>query len=181
MLAPAETYSRLLAAYRPADAREIEHLEVHRRCWAERRIGSGIPERHLTASAFVAHPAGDRVLALWHAKLQRWLQPGGHLEPGETPLEASLRELAEEAGLSFDVPAAIFDLDVHRIPETAKMAAHDHVDARFLYLGATEDLPRSPEGTPLRWVSWSELAEADPSDSGLVRVAAKAMRLVVRQ
>lgn len=34
-----------------------------------------------------------------------WAPPGGHLEPGETPREAAVRECAEELGLSLDAAA----------------------------------------------------------------------------
>jgi 8-oxo-dGTP pyrophosphatase MutT (NUDIX family) len=32
----------------------------------------------------------------------KWTQPGGHLEPGESPTEAAHRELKEETGLDSD-------------------------------------------------------------------------------
>jgi 8-oxo-dGTP pyrophosphatase MutT (NUDIX family) len=41
----------------------------------------------------------ERVLLIFHKRLQKWLPPGGELHPGETPLEAAHRELKEETGL----------------------------------------------------------------------------------
>jgi 8-oxo-dGTP diphosphatase len=40
-----------------------------------------------------------RVLLIKHLRLRKWLPVGGEIEPGETPLEAARRELAEETGL----------------------------------------------------------------------------------
>lgn len=42
---------------------------------------------------------GDQVLVIHHRRLRTWLPVGGELEPGETPLEAAVRELGEETGL----------------------------------------------------------------------------------
>jgi 8-oxo-dGTP pyrophosphatase MutT (NUDIX family) len=61
-------------------------------------------DRHITVSAFVVHEG--RVALHWHRKLGAWLPAGGHLEPGEDPLEAALRELHEE----FDVVAEVLPL-----------------------------------------------------------------------
>lgn len=57
--------------------------------------------RDFTVAAFVVH--ADRVLLLWHRKLQMWLPPGGHIEPDELPDEAAVREVAEEAGISVEL------------------------------------------------------------------------------
>src|SRR5262249_57018267 len=87
--------ARALAQHRPADAEEDADLARIRAFVAaqpepfDRRIVEG----HLTASAVVASVSGDRVLLLHHRKLDRWLQPGGHGDPGETSGE--LRSLPE--------------------------------------------------------------------------------------
>jgi hypothetical protein len=45
---------------------------------------------HLTASGFVVSPSHDQLLLIQHKKLQRLLQPGGHMEPTDaSPLDAA--------------------------------------------------------------------------------------------
>ena len=41
-----------------------------------------------------------QVLVIHHSRLRTWLPVGGEIDPGETPLEAAARELAEETGLA---------------------------------------------------------------------------------
>lgn len=54
---------------------------------------------------------GDRVLVIEHRRLKTWLPIGGELEAGETPLEAAIRELREETGLSANFPTVHGALD----------------------------------------------------------------------
>lgn len=58
-------------------------------------------DRHFTATAFVAWRG--RLLLHRHAKLNMWLPCGGHLEPGETPDEAAVREVFEESGVKVEL------------------------------------------------------------------------------
>lgn len=51
----------------------------------------------MTVSGFVVHEG--RVALYLHPKLRKWLPAGGHIEPGESPQEAVLREVREEFGL----------------------------------------------------------------------------------
>ena len=57
--------------------------------------------RHFTATGFVVQ--GDRTLLHWHQRLQQWMPPGGHIEPHEDPVQAVLREIREETGVTADV------------------------------------------------------------------------------
>lgn len=58
-----------------------------------------------TASVLVLRP-DRRVLLVFHDKLGVWLGPGGHVEPGESPDQAALREVREETGLSIALVGA---------------------------------------------------------------------------
>jgi 8-oxo-dGTP pyrophosphatase MutT (NUDIX family) len=122
---------------------------------------------HFTASAFVVDERCERVCLVAHAKLGRLLQPGGHVEPTDTSLEAAaLREAVEETRLDVDFhPAAPrpFDLDIHQVPERPGEPAHFHLDVRYLLVGA---------GEPGAGAGWYALGEA--GDGSVDRLAAKA-------
>ena len=63
---------------------------------ASRDCGEG----HLTASALIVNPTAGVVLLTLHPKVGRWLQTGGHCEPGDPSIRrAALREAREESGL----------------------------------------------------------------------------------
>ena len=59
--------------------------------------GPSAPAREFTVAVFVVHRG--RVLLLFHPKLAMWLPPGGHIEAGELPDEAAVREVFEETGV----------------------------------------------------------------------------------
>ncbi len=170
-----------LRAHPPADEAESRHRQLILEFVGRHPdpFDRSIPEGHLTGSAFVLSADGARALLLHHRKLGRWLQPGGHAEPGETSGEAvALRETREETGLH-DLalhPAAPrpLDLDVHLIPARPGEPAHEHLDLRYLAVAGTDALRRAPlEAADLRWFGWAELGSID-LDPGLRRGLAKA-------
>ncbi len=71
------------------------------------------------------------IVLVYHQKLRRWLQPGGHMEPADESSEsAAARELLEETGLVADLRqgAAVVGIDVHEIPAWKSEPAHLHHD-----------------------------------------------------
>jgi 8-oxo-dGTP pyrophosphatase MutT (NUDIX family) len=117
---------------------------------------------HVTGSAIVAGPRG--VVLHWHKRLGGWMQPGGHVDPGEAPAQAALRETAEETGLQARHPEPgplLLHLDAHQAGE------HVHLDLRYLLL--SEDAEPAPPPGESQQVRWFSLAEAiDLADDALI-------------
>lgn len=170
---------RLLAAHTPHDATERAFLERMQRFVRETPAfhRRSTAQGHLTASAWIVDAGRRHALLLHHGKLDRWLQPGGHIENDVTLLDAALREAREETGL--DCRAAqtgIFDLDIHPIPARAQEAAHLHYDVRFLLEAALGTQPApSSESNAVRWFRLDEIVALDGGPS-IDRMVAKTRR-----
>jgi 8-oxo-dGTP pyrophosphatase MutT (NUDIX family) len=127
---------------------------------------------HVTASAVVVGSRG--VVLHRHRRLHRWMQPGGHIDPGETPAEAAIRECAEETGLEVSHPptgAELIHVDVH-----AAAAGHVHLDLRYLLRGADADpLPGPDESQEVAWFAWEHAERM--ADEALVGALVAARRL----
>jgi 8-oxo-dGTP pyrophosphatase MutT (NUDIX family) len=132
---------------------------------------------HLTGSGFVLDPDVGRVLLLHHAKLNRWLQPGGHGEGEFDPRRIALREIEEEAGLSASdlspfPDERILDVDVHQIPARGVEPAHPHLDLRYGFVAHVGVEARlSHESRALRWFPLDSLPP--DTDPGLRRAVRK--------
>jgi 8-oxo-dGTP pyrophosphatase MutT (NUDIX family) len=168
---PVATVRSAVERHKPADEREVES---RRRILEELdRLAEPFAENadpvHVTGSAVVVGSRGT-ILHL-HKRLGRWMQTGGHLEPGELPEAAALRESEEETGLELAHPASgprLLHLDVHQAAND-----HTHLDLRYLLLGPDQD-PSPPVGeSPLaRWFPWAEaLDRSDEALKGALRAA----------
>lgn len=125
---------------------------------------------HVTGSAFIVSPDLQQTLLVHHAKLNRWLQPGGHCDGDQDVTRVALREGEEETGLHalrLSSPS-IFDLDIHPIPQRKDFPAHDHYDVRFLVYGnPSEKITVSEESFDVRWVMLKLLEEYTQEESVL--------------
>jgi 8-oxo-dGTP pyrophosphatase MutT (NUDIX family) len=108
---------------------------------------------HLTASAWIVAKEERSALLLHHRKLDKWLQPGGHVDGEEIPEQAALREVYEETGLTGLSPEPdLFDVDIHEIPARDETPDHLHYDMRFLVVLPRIVPPRrNHESHDVRW------------------------------
>jgi len=136
---------------------------------------------HLTASALVIDYTSSKILLINHKSLNRWLQPGGHIEHSDNSiLLSSLRECEEETRIksnqlmliSNSISEAIpIDIDSHFIPknEQKNEIEHYHHDFRYLFLYKGEKNVEIDinEVNGFQWVAFEELSR-DVTFSNLV-------------
>lgn len=119
---------------------------------------------HLTASAWVVDHDATRGLVLLHAKIGRWLQPGGHADGESSLWGVALREAGEETGIDgLEVWSEPVDVDVHLfVNRRDAEPPHLHFDVRYVVKCPPGASPRpNHESEALRWVTSDQLADAD--------------------
>ncbi len=147
---------------------------------------------HLTASAILFDHEKRSIFLVYHRFLKLWLQPGGHLDFGEDPLEGAFREFIEETGLRqvklhpwHEANAIAIDMDTHFIPHNKSKDEGEHYHHDFQYLfsfdGQGSDAVvniAQEEVSQFRWVSLTEMQTGD-FDPRLKRVAKKIENLIL--
>ncbi|GIH06206.1 NUDIX hydrolase [Rhizocola hellebori] len=139
---------------------------------------AGYPEAHVTASAMIVHPDLERVLLCLHGRMNKWVQVGGHCEPGDNSLlEAAMREAREESGLQdFLAQPVPIDLDIHQV--NCRHGASYHYDVRFALLAQAGQVEQvSDESHELGWFAADSLpTPMAHATEHLVPLALKAFR-----
>lgn len=130
--------------------------------------------RHFTATGFVVNSGS--VLLHWHRKVKAWLPPGGHIEDNEDPVQAVLREVWEESGvtaevvptghpITLDYPTQVhapFTIMVEDIDDPVQ-GFHQHID--MIYFCKPVDIPETLNDGWL-WIEREHLENGQPIDAG---------------
>jgi len=167
----------LLDRYEPTDLDEkiskqrmLVFMKEYENCF-ERSLAIG----HFTSSAWLLNCDGTHVLLMHHAKLDKWLQLGGHCDGNSDVLAVAIKEAQEESGIENIVPVSenIFDIGVHEIPARGNCPTHDHYDVRFLLQVVGDgSIVQNRESKELRWFG-KNLNELPNQDRSVVRMFEK--------
>ena len=160
-----------VASRRPIDDRERASIAVFLEHFGA--LASPFEEAadpvHVTGSALIV---GERGIVLHrHKRLGIWLQPGGHVDPGESPWDGAMREAREETGLPVRWPDGtslppVAHVDVHPGPR-----GHTHLDLRYvLHCDPVDPTPPADESPDAGWFAWPDaLVLADAGLGGILR------------
>lgn len=128
---------------------------------------------HITASAIIVNKSTDKILLINHKFLNRWLQPGGHVdESDKSILYATLREIKEEVNIDksdlklvcfTDDDEIPFDIDTHLIPINTKKGEeqHFHYDFRYLFIyeGVESIDIELEEVSDYKWIEFNQMLD----------------------
>ncbi|MEU4394630.1 NUDIX domain-containing protein [Kribbella sp. NPDC023855] len=171
----------VLTAWEPPDAEQAELREHYLKYLAghDDAMWRNCRPEHLTASALVVDPTTTSVLLTLHGLVNRWLQLGGHCEPGDSTLAgAALREATEESGLSgLQIDPLPLQLSRHEITAGGCKGAF-HLDVQFrVTAGAGTKYVVSDESHDLAWFGVNALP--DGVDQTVVELVKRAYSSVV--
>jgi len=160
--------ARALARYAarfPEEAEAVAVMRTFLEC-TPAPFSRGNPDGHFTGSAFILDRTRQSILLIHHRRLDRWLQPGGHVDPLEAPFNAARREAIEETGIGALTPietdGALLDIDSHAIPANPSRnePAHIHHDLRYGFWG-DESSRLAANAAEVRAARWRRLDHDD--------------------
>ncbi len=125
-------------------------------------------ERHFNVTVYVINEEG-KFLFIRHKKLQKWLPPGGHIEPNEKPDVAALREVKEETGLDIELDGERFPRETDCVRpygiqlNVIKEGEHEHMDLiyRSKPVENTNLILNEEETEGINWYSLEEILDPE--------------------
>jgi 8-oxo-dGTP pyrophosphatase MutT (NUDIX family) len=118
-----------------------------------RSLLAGGPGRagQLTATAWI-FDARERLILLARHRVLGWSNPGGHVEPDESPIDAATREAFEETGVHV-VATTPNPVSVHArlIPARGHDPAHLHWNLGYQFVADATTSLLAESGQPVGW------------------------------
>ncbi len=122
----------------------------------------------------------NKILLVLHAKLGKWLFPGGHIEQNEYPNEAIIREVKEETGLNLrfldygptgKTPDIIKELAIPFDANLHSVGDHNHYCMYYACTVDTQNFIKSEESRDIRWVGKSDVQTLENLPENVRRMA----------
>ena len=128
---------------------------------------------HITSGGFIVNKERTHCVLMHHKKLNRWIQMGGHIENGMSPLASAEKEVAEESGLESAKPTGkIHHLGVYIFPEHGDQLEHMHYDLCYLFEADVNEKPKgNDESSGVRWFTLAEAYQM--GDDGVKEMISK--------
>jgi len=118
------------------------------------------PPKHLVVYLVPVDVAGRCLLLGDHRKSGLWLPPGGHVEAGEDPQQAVIREAREELDITAQFHPALGDGKPFFLTVTPTNSANSHLDVDLWFvLRAQREAPLRPDPREFNEVRWFGLDE----------------------
>lgn len=138
-------------------------------------------QKQFTASVWLLTDAQPKkVLLVHHKKLGTWMQPGGHIEIDENPIDAAIREVQEETGIdisgyltvgekvdeyAFLMPSPRFIME-QSIPAHGEQPPHFHIDLEYVVEIPEQVVAhQEAEAHGIGWFTWEEVKELHVFDN----------------
>lgn len=123
-------------------------------------------ERQYCASAYTIDFRNKTILLMYNKKLNKWLQPGGHIEEKETPIETAKRETLEETGIQIEIVGPTFDNIFYQpiATERYENKVGDMIDIQYLAIPLNRELINN-ENNKTKWFPISDLESANDIDN----------------
>lgn len=153
---------------------EVEHLDLLQ---AQLDAEENIIDRknftgHVTASGLVLNEK-DEVLLIFHNIFRQYQQPGGHVDATDRSLlDAALREVIEEVGLTIlevhpwtAEHGSPIHIDSHHVAANDDKGEDEHFHHDFLYLFQTRECGvhlRESEVSDYKWVARHDITTENP-------------------
>jgi 8-oxo-dGTP pyrophosphatase MutT (NUDIX family) len=151
----------LVGAIEPWDALERTHLKTVTQWIASGtpiyRLGKpDVPAMHLVSYFVVLDDVRGQLLLVAHRKAGLWLPAGGHVEPGESPWAAVVRECREELGIEAVASPITGERPLFlTVTQTRGQNAHTDVSLWFLLTADPDTITSYDQGEfdAIRWLT----------------------------
>lgn len=124
--------------------------------------------RQYCASVYIIDFKNETVLLMFNKKLNKWLQPGGHIEGAELPFETCIREAKEETGMEVSLLNKYTFTNFCYQPvfvEHYMNNVGDMIDFQFIGVPKTNSLSINLENNLVKWQKIKDIDFQDDIDN----------------